>query len=501
MLATAAAQLRFAASVGLGVPFSRWSLDRLVHAALDTQQEFGALGADGADLIEGPALDEETRRDLHLRRFRRQARRAARETAYYERLFQELGIDPARLRYDDISRLPVTSKAALRADPDAFVRRSAHPYLRCLTTGTTGTPTSVYFSAHELHVIVALSALGFLFHRQITPSDVVHIGASARATLGNLGLAGACARIGALAYLAGVIEPTHTLSLLAEPRRIAGKKSRVSILSTYPSYLGQLVECGLSLGYRPADFGLERIFVGGELVTAGLLRRCRALFGEVEIVESYAMTETIPFGGTHCEHGHLHFEASHGLLEVLNPETYAPAQPGEAGAIVATPLPPYRETTLLLRYDTGDMVRPLAGPLSCSLRHLTATTNLLGKLPLAVRHADGWTFPRDVVEALERVEAVPLPARYGIWAAPGGVGVEVVARQDGAAARRLIAAALEDHGVPLRALRVVTEPSALHQPVPLRCDLRETGFSSPARAGGPANGLLTGTLRAPAAVS
>jgi hypothetical protein len=211
------------------------------------------------------------------------------------------------------------------------------------------------------------------------------------------------------------------------------------------------------------------------------------------------MTETIPFGGARCEDGHLHFEASHGLLEVHNPETNAPAQAGEAGTLVVTPLPPYRETTLLLRYDTGDVVRPLAGPLNCSLRHLTATSNLLGKLPLAVRHLDGWTFPRDVAEALEGVEAVPLPARYGFWAEPGGVGVEVVARQDGAAARQAIAAALEERGVPLRALRVVTEPSALHRPVPLRCDLRETGFSTPARVDGPADVLIAGTPRSLAA--
>ncbi|HET8682848.1 MAG TPA: AMP-binding protein, partial [Micromonosporaceae bacterium] len=477
----------------------RWALDRLVAAARETQREFGTIGADGDPLLGGPALDDETRRELHLRRFRQQATRAARETAYYGRLFAHLSLDPARLRYDDIQHLPPTPKAALRADPDAFVRRTARPQLRCLTTGTTGSPTGVYFSAAELHAMVALSALGFLLHRQIEPTDVVHLGTSAGATLGNLGLAGACARIGALADPAGLVEPARTLALLAEPRRLAGKKPRASILSTYPSYLGQLVECGLRLGYRPADFGLERIFLGGELATAGLLRRCRALFGAVECVESYAMTETLPFGGARCEGGHLHFEASHGLLEVRDPETGAPARAGEAGTLVATPLPPYRETTLLLRYDTEDVVRPLAGPLGCGLRTLTATTNLLGKLPLAVRHADGWTFPRDVAEALEAVEAVPLPARYGFRAVPGGVAVEVVARHDGAAARRAIAAALEGRGVPLRALRVVAEPNELQRPVPLRCDLRETGFGTPARAAAPADGPSAGTPRPPVA--
>jgi phenylacetate-coenzyme A ligase PaaK-like adenylate-forming protein len=492
MLATAVAQLRFAASVALGLPFSTWSLDRLVAAARDTQREFGAIGAEGADMLGGPSLDEETRREMHLRRFRQQARRAARETAYYARLFADLGCDPARLRYEEIGQLPLTPKEALRADPDAFVCRSARPYLRCLTTGTTGTPTSVYFSTRELQVLTALSALSFLVQGYMDPTDVVHIGTSARAVLGNLGLAGACARIGVTTYLAGVIEPAQTLARLAESRHLAGKKSRVSILSAYPSYLGELVERGLRLGYRPGDFGLERILTGGELVTDGLRQRCQALFGPVEYLETYGMTETLPFGGTRCPRGHLHFEASPGLLEVHNAATNAPAAPGEAGSLVVTPLPPYRETTLLLRYDTEDMVRPLAGPLDCSLRNLTATTHLLGKRRLSVQHADGWTFPRDVAEALEALEVVPLPARYGFWAVPGGVAVEVLARQDGAAARRTIGEALEARGVPLRALRVVTERRELERPVPLRCDLRETGFDSAAPSDGPLDGLNSG---------
>jgi phenylacetate-coenzyme A ligase PaaK-like adenylate-forming protein len=64
---------------------------------------------------------------MQLRRFRGQAKRGARETAYYQRLFADLDLDPGRLRADDIARIPLTPKAALRADPTAFVRRGAKP--------------------------------------------------------------------------------------------------------------------------------------------------------------------------------------------------------------------------------------------------------------------------------------------------------------------------------------------------------------------------------------
>jgi hypothetical protein len=73
----------------------------------------------------------------------------------------------------------------------------------------------------------------------------------------------ACQRLGAPVYQTGLIEPAQSLALLAEKSPLKGKKSRPSLLLTYPSYLGKLVETGLKLGYGPAHFGLERIILGG----------------------------------------------------------------------------------------------------------------------------------------------------------------------------------------------------------------------------------------------
>lgn len=482
VFATSVAQLRFALSMGLGRPFSAWSLERLIDSIIDTKREFGTVGDEGNEgstLFGGPVLDDEARRELQLRRFRTQAARAARETPYYERLFSKLDVDPLQLGFEDVARVPPTSKEALGEDPDAFVRRTATPCFRTTTTGTTGKPTSVCFSAYEMRTYIALNAIALLFAGYIDEGDIVQISASSRATLGNSCFAGACARVGALVYPIGLIEPTHTLAFLSEKRSTPGKKPRVSYMNTYPSYLGELVEEGLRRGYRPSDFGLERVGVGGELVSEGLKARARRLFGAVEFDEGYGMTETWPLAGQPCSEGHLHYEPTSAMVEVLNPEGGTPASPGEAGTLVVTPFPPYRETTILLRYDTQDVARPVGGALTCELRNLQATTKLLGKLRLAVRHEGGWTFPRDVLEALEGCEEVPLPARYGFWAVPGGVAVEVVARGSGSGARRAIGAHLEEQGVPVRELHLVEHPGALRRPVPLRCDLKEALFAEP----------------------
>lgn len=478
ILVTALAQMRFATSVVFGHPFSAWALARLIDALQETDHEFGSLRDTGIDQLTGPVLNADEQKELQLRRLRTLAGQAAQETDYYRSLFTHLGLVPARLTYSEFTGLPLTTKEALRTMPDAFVRSTACPVFRTTTTGTTGRPTTIAFSAHELQTYSALGALGLLARREVTPADIVQISTSARATLGNTCSSRACEQIGALWYQTGLIEPAQTLALLSQRHTLPGKKARASFLNTYASYLGQLVEAGLATGYRPSDFGLERIAVGGEVVTAGLKARCQQLFGPVHFLESYAMTETWPLGGDVCEQGHLHFEPSQGIVEIIDPNTLATAQPGAAGVLVATPLPPYRETTLVLRYNTEDVVRVPVGPLTCSRRHLPATSNLLGKLRLSVAHDLGWSYPKDVLEALEAIDAVPLPARCGFWAVPHGVAVEVVVRTTTASVRQGIEKALADYGVPVQELHLVQDASHLRHPLPLRCDLQELTFSS-----------------------
>jgi len=478
VLETAVANLRFAMSVGLGRPFHQPSLDRIYRAVRQTQEEFGGLGVDISDVLAGPSLDEETRRFLQTRRFRKQAIRGAAETTYYREAFERLGINPGKLEYDDIAGLPLTPKDALRDDAEAFVRRTAKVGSRSTTTGTTGWPTSIYFSHDEMRAMAALSSLSSLSRGLIAADDLVQINISTRATIGVRGVAAACDGVGAGLYIAGLVSPEHTLRLLSERHRLPGKKSRVSIMSTYPSYLGLLVEHGRRLGYDASDFGLERVLTGGEVLTEGLQRRARELFGPIDIVSNYGMTELAPLAGNLCPDGHLHFEPSMGLIEVVSLDEPGLAADGEVGTIVATPFPPFRESTILLRYNTEDVVRAISGPLTCDLRNIPATSNLLGKQRLSVRHDNGWTFVRDVVEALEDVEDVPTPARYGFWAVPGGVAVEVAVRTISASARRQVDDALHRKRVPVRALRLVEDPSELDQVIPVRSDMREGSLAS-----------------------
>jgi phenylacetate-CoA ligase len=477
MLETAIAQLLFGYSMMTGRRCSIWAIETLVHSARETCREFGNIGVEGAEMVQGPVLDAETRQELQLGRFRAQAQRAASQTIYYENLFSCLGLDPAKLTWGDIPQLPLTTKDSVRDDDGAFVRRGAKPYLRTTTTGTTGRPTGICFSDYEMRLYAALQALYLLINDEVRDGDLIQTSTAARGLLGNQNTMAACAHIGAVVYQTGIVEPAFALAQLAEPHNIPDKRKQVSTLITYPSYLGTLIETGFALGYRPSHFGLRSISVGGEIVTEGVQRRCRHIFGEVEISQGFGMTEIWPLGGRLCEQGHLHWEPTYGLIEVVSPETGVPVPDGEFGTIVATPFMPFRETTLLLRFNTEDTAYAVLNP-TCSLKHLVTTSNVQGKLGLCVRHADGWTTPRDVLEAIEGIDEIPLPGRCGFWAAEGGIAVECLVRHETSEVRRALGEALEARGVPLRELHLGTNPRELKHPLPQRCDLRENTFDA-----------------------
>jgi phenylacetate-CoA ligase len=476
MIMSAFHQLRFVMSIAFGLRFDPGSVEHLVKSLRKTIDEFGSVGEGGAELINGVSLDAETQAEVQTRRLRAAARRAAR-TPYYSALLKQNRIDPRFIdqviNRDTFHLIPITRKNAVREHPDQFVVPDSLPTHRATTTGTTGKPTSIYFSNHEMRVYYALQALGALYNSSISPTDIIQISVSARGALGNVVLANGAAQIGALVYQTGVVDPEFALRSLAEPRKLPSKKEKTSILYTYPSYLGMLIEHGLAAKYRPSDFGLERIAIGGEIVTEGLKDRARELFGDVVFEEGYGITELWGMGGTLTHDKHLAFEIPHGFLEVLDPDTGHPATPGTIGTLVGTPFTPFRETTMLLRYDTEDLVEALPqipGKQLCG--------NVLGKRRLAIRHTDGnWTTPRQVMEVLEADTNVPLPARFSLSADEDGVMLQVVTRNQDSIAYRRLDAALQFAGVPIRKLVLCSTSAELTNPYPLRGDLREYTFN------------------------
>jgi phenylacetate-CoA ligase len=446
-----------------------------------TRAEFGEVGGEQRRLLEGSTLDPEARRTLDQHRWRRMVRKAYAETRYYRRRLDELGLTPDDLVLDRAAELPPTPKAALRAMPEAFVSDRSTPVFQAWTTGTTGVPTAVWFSGYELRLAAALNALSLMLSAGIGPEDVVQMCISSRALLGIDMTMQACRMIGAGAFLTGLVDPAETLSRLATPVHLPGKKPRTSVMSVTPSYLAALAQTAERDGYRPADFGLDRIISAGELLSDSLRARTEEVFG-AEVTDNYGMTETTPVAGLVCEQRHLHLTVEQGLVEVLDPGTFAPAGPGEVGMLVVTPYAPYRETTLLLRLATGDLVRRLPDePRSCELAGLPATSRLLGR---AAASPDGPPiYARDVLDLLEAERGVPLPCRWAVEPASDGVDLHVLVERDDPALRARLEGRAGDRGLPLRKLVLHTDPDGMPPIEFLRAFLHETTVVREERSG------------------
>jgi len=469
---TTIAHMRFARSVLSGAPVHLPSLRHLIQIYAANS----AKPTRGSSVLGTP--DPQVTQQLQERRIQQQVQLAVRDTDYYADLFAQLGLRAQDFTPDQFTKLPLTTKEALRDHPQDFVRHGFRPTLATMTTGTTGRGITMFFTNRESQIFSSMTAMGLLQQDPISSADIVQMSTSARALLGNQTTMDACRQVGALAYQTGVVDPERALVLLSQKHELPGRKTRASMLYTYPSYLGKLIETGLAMGYGPQDFSLEHINVGGEVSSMGLRQRSEALFGPVTFSEGYGISEAWPFGGSYCEEGHLHFHPLRGLVEVIDSETGQPAQPGEVGSLVLTPFYPFRESTIVLRYDTGDMVRTLGEPPTCSLKNHPATSALMGKSRFCIRTETGWFGPRDILEILEPNLAIPLPVRFAFFEETGGLKLQVTVNEVTDTLHQEISAQLRSAGIPVGTLQLITKPSQLERPFPWRGDLHENSFST-----------------------
>ncbi len=473
MLDTGWRQLRYGMAMAMGRDIRVTNVRKLVDDLLATRAEFGSLGQDQIQEMLGAPLDPEARRAMDTRRWRNAVRRAYDSTAYYRQAIDGLGLSPDELTLERSAELAPTPKEMLRSIPEAFVSSGAKPVFQAWTTGTTGVPTSFWFSRYEVELATSLAAVSFIMSTGLGPEDVFQICISSRAVLGLHNTMDACRLIGAACFLTGIVEPSETLARLATPVHLPGKKPRVSVISVNPSYLGMLVQDAARLGYTKEDFGLERIICGGEILTDALRLRAEETFG-AEITDNYAMTETFPVAGLVCREGHLHVAADQGLVEVLDPVTFEPTGPGEVGTLVVTPYPPYRETMPLLRLATGDMVRRLVDVPTCELAALPATSPLLGKASLCPELRDRPLYQRHILELLEAEPDLPLPCRYAARPAAGGFDLHVLGVRADAGLERRLQERAADQGLPLTSVTLHTDLTTMPAPEFNRALLRET---------------------------
>jgi phenylacetate-CoA ligase len=465
-------QVRFAFALVTGRPISPRNVERLVGDVLSTLEEFGAPGDDVEQMLDGPFADPAARKDLQNRALQRSARRLARVSPYYRELFAAEQVSPAELTIENIHHVPVTVKQTLQQRQQDFITTDSSPSLTTRTTGTTGRPTEIWLSKYEAQLWPAMAALSGLLRNEINPRDCIQINISSRATAAVQQTLSVCRLVGARTRVLGLIPPAESVESL-----LHGGEEAPTLLSTYPSYLAQLVNEARRRNLGPRDFRLRRIDVGGEVLSSALSRAAQETLG-APVNDAFAMTEILPLSGRVCNQGHLHQDLNMGLVEVIDLETGQPVAPGAIGTMVVTPYYPFRECMPVFRYDTRDVVRRLpAEPLTCDLAGIPGTSRILSKADQLLHVGSQVVTLRELVEVIEALPSQPWPARFSAHANDGAIDLVLTEAALRGSSPEGIERRFREAGLPVH-IQESAPVDAEASLRPLRADLVETTFAA-----------------------
>jgi phenylacetate-CoA ligase len=257
----------------------------------------------------------------------------------------------------DLARLPLTFKHHLR-DASPFGMLAVPPakaWHYHESSGTTGEPTSTWCGLAEVRLMAArlqrmvpeMSSDCIMLNRFPLFAPVSFIFEDA------LRMVGACHV--AAGNVSWDVPFTRALDFI--------RRLHVTMLASLPLEPILLRELAHELGLDiRRDLGSLRVICCGGAVLPPALRRVIEQDWGARVVEIYGSNETMGLGLS-CVEGRLHLCTDLIEAEVLDPQTYAPVEPGERGVLTVTSM--VHEVMPLVRYVTGDLVRVQADPCRC----------------------------------------------------------------------------------------------------------------------------------------
>jgi phenylacetate-CoA ligase len=392
------------------------------------------------------ALQEERLRALAARAF---------EVPFFRRLLQGAGLAPDDLKtLDDLRRVPRITKQDLRASEEAHPPLGDYrgaPLERCVrlstSTGTTGRPTIILLTPHDL--AVEHDAACRMFARQgYRPGEIVTHAHPGGLNGGQALLGGALEAFGCLNVPVG--PPTTRAD--AERAIALWRELRPHRYEMFGPALHTFWETAREMGLDPErDLGMPPPVELPPWRTASAGLECFAFLGS-------ACAEA---RGAHvCE--------DEAIVEAVDPATGEPVPDGVRGHLVVTSL---TKDNFLLRYDLEDLVRLDRSPCPCGETHLRLFWD--GRAKDLVRAGDRELLPIDVWLVLREVDEVARPAvEYQLvrTADASTLRVRVEAATPGPALERRLAGLLEERlGVPARVetLPQGALPRPAYKPVPV----------------------------------
>ncbi len=306
-------------------------------------------------------MPREALRELQAERLRKTVRIAA-QSPFYKKVFEEHGITPESIQsVDDIRKIPFTTKQDLRDNyPFGLVAGDPKDAVRIhSSSGTTGTPTVIVHSQHDLDSWANLIAR-CLYMVGVRNTDVFQNSSGYGMFTGGLGFQYGAERLGCTTVPAAAGNSKRQMKFIQD--------FKTTVLHAIPSYAVRLAEVFQEEGIPPSTTSLNVLAIGAEPHTDEQRKKIESLLG-VKAYNCFGMTEMNgPGVGFECkEQNGMHIWEDSYILEIIDPETGEPMPEGELGELVLTTLD--REQMPLLRYRTRDLTRIIPGSCPCGRTH------------------------------------------------------------------------------------------------------------------------------------
>ncbi len=318
----------------------------------------------------------------------------AKKSTYYSKAFSKIDKFSS---LKEIEKVPFVTKDDLRENfPYGFVSVPKSELVRLhSSSGTTGTPTVVFYTKKDLDDWAELIARCMAMTGG-TKEDVFQNTMGHGLFTGGLGFHYGAEKVGMLTIPFG---PGNS------PRQIwFMKEFGVTVAHILPSYAMHLYSGFAEAGIDPKELKLKTAYIGAEPHSEEMRSQIEQLYG-IKAYNSYGLSEMCgPGVAFECKYQNgMHIWEDHFYAEVIDPVTGKVLPDGEEGELVLTTL--QKEAMPLFRYRTKDLTRIIPGVCECGRVH-RRIERIKGRSDDMLILNGVNTFPIQIEKALMKVEGI-----------------------------------------------------------------------------------------------
>ena len=334
---------------------------------------------------------------LQLERLQSTLNRVYRNVAFYRSAFDAEKVNLERVKdLRALADLPFTTREDLRGSyPYDMFAVPLKEIVRLHSASVSARePIVVGYTRNDLRNWTDCAAR-ILAAAGVTDHDVVQIALDYSLFAGGFGFHHGAEQIGA-----SVIPASLTAGV--EKQIAIMRDFKTTALITTPGHAARMAAGLEDMHVHPEQLRLRLGLFGGER-WGDVLRRDLEARLRIRATETYGLSEMIgPGAAGECEARRgMHINEDHFLVEVVDPKTLQPVEPGARGELVFTTIT--REGFPLIRYRTGDITSLDFSPCSCG-RVFARMARVRGRTDQAVLFRGAIFHPSQVEAVLAEVE-------------------------------------------------------------------------------------------------